>query len=107
MIKMPLNLDPRQGADWHSTLDVGVSRLQEVQSAAETYSADGGDYIRPIMLVQVERTGDDQREGGFIHALDVMERNKHGLRRHPMVWNIEKPKARRVYESAAPQRGEV
>ena len=76
MIKMPLNLDPRQGVDWHSTLDVGVSRLQDVQSAADTYRADGGDYIRPIMLVQVERTGDDQREGGFIHALDVMERLK-------------------------------
>ena len=76
MIKMPLNLDPRQGADWHSTLDIAVSKLRGVQAAAETYEADGGDYIRPIMLVQVERTGDDQREGGFIHALDVMERLK-------------------------------
>ncbi|WP_259972135.1 DEAD/DEAH box helicase [Leisingera caerulea] len=76
MIKMPLNLDPRQGTDWHSTLDAGVTKLHEVQSAAEAYKADGGDYIRPIMLVQVERTGDDQREGGFIHALDVMDRLK-------------------------------
>lgn len=50
--------------------------MQDVQSAAETYRADGGDYIRPVMLVQVERTGDDQREGSFIHALDVMERLK-------------------------------
>ncbi|MBE3637219.1 DEAD/DEAH box helicase [Mangrovicoccus algicola] len=76
MIKMPLNLDPRQSSDWHSTLDVGVTKLREVQAAAEAYEADGGDYIRPIMLVQVERTGDDQREGGFIHALDVMDRLK-------------------------------
>lgn len=76
MIKMPLNLDPRQSTDWRSTLDAGVAKLREVQAAAETYEADGGDYIRPIMLVQVERTGDDQREGGFIHALDVMDRLK-------------------------------
>lgn len=76
MIKMPLNLDPRQSSDWHSTLDVGVAKLREVQTAAEAYEADGGDYIRPIMLVQVERTGDDQRESGFIHALDVMDRLK-------------------------------
>lgn len=76
MIKMPLNLDPRQGVDWHATLDVALSRLAEIQAAATSYQADGGDYIRPIMLVQVERTGDDQREGGFIHALDVMDRLK-------------------------------
>ncbi|MBW6507899.1 MAG: type III restriction endonuclease subunit R [Rhodobacteraceae bacterium] len=76
MIKMPLNLDPRQGTDWHATLDVAVAKLREVQAAAEAYQAEGGDYIRPIMLVQVERTGDDQRESGHIHALDALDRLK-------------------------------
>jgi len=27
MIKMPLNLDPRQGLDWMATLDVSVAKL--------------------------------------------------------------------------------
>ncbi|MDU7587286.1 MAG: hypothetical protein E7K47_07775, partial [Acidovorax sp.] len=30
-------------------------------------------YIRPILLVQVERTGKDQREAGFIHSEDAKE----------------------------------
>lgn len=74
MIKMPLNLDPRQGDDWKATLDVSVAKLNELQDVAEAHTANGGIYIRPIMLVQVERTGDDQRGAGHIHAQDVRER---------------------------------
>jgi len=74
MIKMPLNLDPRQGLDWKATLNAGVGRLNELRAAADRNIADGGDYIRPIMLVQVEQTGDDQRGKGKIHALDVRDR---------------------------------
>lgn len=75
MIKMPLNLDPRQGTDWRATLTVAVAKLDELGKAATAYSADRGPtaYIRPIMLVQVERTGKDQREGTHIHAEDVRE----------------------------------
>ena len=32
-----------------------------------------GRYIRPILLVRVERTGREQRDGRFIHAEDVKE----------------------------------
>jgi type III restriction enzyme len=32
-----------------------------------------GRYIRPIMLVRVERTGKDQRESTFVHAEDARE----------------------------------
>lgn len=74
MIKMPLNLDPRQGDDWKATLDVAVAKLNELQAAAEAHAANGGHYIRPIMLVQVERTGDDQLGAGHIHSKDVQER---------------------------------
>ena len=76
MIKLPLNLDSRQSTDWRTTLDVAVNKLNEVQNSADTYQAESGKYIRPILLVQVERTGDDQRESGLIHALDVQERLK-------------------------------
>lgn len=73
MIKMPLNLDPRQGTDWHGTLTVALGKLQELATAADTLRADSGRYIRPIMLVQVERTGKDQRDGVHIHADDVRD----------------------------------
>tara|TARA_R110002049_G_scaffold161793_1_gene327338 strand:+ start:140 stop:2755 length:2616 start_codon:yes stop_codon:yes gene_type:complete len=73
MIKMPLNLDPRQGTDWRATLTAAVAKLDELHRAADTYRADTGRYIRPIMLVQVERTGKDQRDGAHIHSEDVKE----------------------------------
>lgn len=75
MIKMPLNLDPRQGTDWRSTLTAALDRLNHLQHEATAYGADRGalGYIRPIMLVQVERTGKDQRDGQHIHAEDVKE----------------------------------
>jgi type III restriction enzyme len=41
--------------------------------AADKHRARGGAYIRPICLVQVERTGADQRGAGFVHAEDVKE----------------------------------
>lgn len=75
MIKMPLNLDPRQGADWRGTLTAALGQLDTLQRAATAYGADKGGlgYIRPIMLVQVERTGKEQRDGNHIHADDVKE----------------------------------
>lgn len=73
MIKMPLNVDPRQGTDWRATLTASVAKLDTLHRAARDYRAETGRYIRPIMLVQVERTGKDQRDGGYIHAEDVKE----------------------------------
>ncbi|MHA1564762.1 MAG: DEAD/DEAH box helicase [Alphaproteobacteria bacterium] len=73
MIKMPLNLDPRQGTDWRATLTAAVARLAELDAAARGFRGETGRYIRPIMLVQVERTGKDQRDGAHIHANDVQE----------------------------------
>ena len=73
MIKMPLNLDPRSGSDWHATLAAALGRLRELDAAARTLQAETGRYIRPILLAQVERTGNDQRDGVHIHALDVKE----------------------------------
>lgn len=73
MIKMPLNLDPRQGTDWKATLNVALRKLDELDGKARQLRADTGRYIRPIMLIQVERTGAEQRESGHIHAEDVKE----------------------------------
>ena len=73
MIKMPLNLDPRQGTDWRDTLAVAKQKLDQLDKAARTLHAERGRYIRPILLVQAERTGAEQRDGSHIHALDVKD----------------------------------
>ncbi len=73
MIKMPLNLDPRQGVDWKATLSAGLERLDQLASASEALRAETARYIRPIMLVQVERTGKETRDGNHIHADDVFD----------------------------------
>ncbi|MBC6405412.1 MAG: DEAD/DEAH box helicase family protein [Rhodospirillales bacterium] len=74
MIKMPLNLDPRQGSDWKATLDAALETLRALEASAAALRADSGRYIRPIMLVQVERTGAGQRDSNRIHAEDVKDR---------------------------------
>jgi len=73
MIKMPLNLDPKQGNDWKATLNAALDKLRTLDSTAKSFRAETGRYIRPIMLVQVERTGADQRESNHIHAEDVKD----------------------------------
>ena len=73
MIKMPLNLDARQSDDWIVTLGAALDRLNGLQEKANRFRAETNCYIRPIMLVQVERTGKEQRDGIHIHAKDVKE----------------------------------
>jgi len=73
MIKMPLNLDPKQGNDWKATLNAALATLRSLDDSAKAFQADTGRYIRPIMLVQVERTGADQCESNYIHAEDVKD----------------------------------
>jgi len=73
MIKMPLNLDPRQGNDWKATLNAALDKLDALDADARKFRSETDRYIRPIMLIQVERTGADQRESGHIHAEDVKD----------------------------------
>ena len=68
MIKLPIEVDVRGWADWQSCLGAAVQRLDALQREAELLRAETGRYIRPILLVQVERTGAEQRESGLIHA---------------------------------------
>ena len=73
MIKMPLNLDPWQGTDWRNTLRAALDRLNVLDAEARRLHGERGRYIRPILLVQVERTGKEQRDSGHIHALDAKD----------------------------------
>jgi len=71
MIKMPLNVQPIASTDWQDALRASLDKLNALDASAKAYRADGGGYIRPILLVQAERTGSEQRDGQFIHADDV------------------------------------
>ncbi len=73
MIKMPINLQVKSGDDWRDCLLASIQQLRTLTEAADSHLAEGRTYIRPIMLIQVERTGDDQRDGVYIHADDARD----------------------------------
>jgi len=73
MIKMPVNLETHQSTDWRTTLAAALACLNTLDAEAKRHYAEEASYIRPILLVQVERTGSDQRDGRHIHALDAKE----------------------------------
>lgn len=73
MIKLPLNVTVHGGEEWRDCLRESLERLNELQREAERLQSDTSRYIRPIALIQVERTGKDQRDSGYIHAADVRE----------------------------------
>ena len=59
--------------DWHHTLGQAHAKLEELDNDAVSLQNSEGRYIRPIAVVRVERTGNDQRDGERIHAEDVRE----------------------------------
>lgn len=73
MIKMPMNVAPLPAGEWQTTLQAAWDKLSELEGFARAYEGDGGRYIRPILLVQVERTGAEQTDAGFIHANDARD----------------------------------
>ncbi len=79
MVKLPLELHNAKTGDWKDTLAAAHGKLQELQTLAEQEREESGRYVRPILLIRVERVGKDQREAGFIHADDVREYLRNGL----------------------------
>jgi type III restriction enzyme len=73
MIKLPINLINESPADWKHTLATAKEKLDDLRKDAGKVSNNEGRYIRPLMLVRVERTGKDQRDKGAIHAEEVRE----------------------------------
>ncbi|MDD5631593.1 MAG: DEAD/DEAH box helicase family protein [Methylococcales bacterium] len=73
MVKLPINVTVRGGDDWRVCLRESVEQLNGLQQQAERLRADSARYIRPICLVQVERTGKDQRDGQRVHAEDARD----------------------------------
>lgn len=73
MIKLPINLKVKAGDDWRDCVRESIEMLNRLQADSDKLHDNTAIYIRPILLVQVERTGKEQREAGFIHADDAKE----------------------------------
>lgn len=73
MIKLDIHLTNKTSLDWKDTMLSSVEKRDELEKRAVEYEQNTGENIRPINLIQVERTGKDQREGKFIHSEDVKE----------------------------------
>ena len=73
MIKLDLHITNDASWNWQATLLSAVEHRRRLEAEAERYRAATGRYIRPICLVQVERTGRGQRKPGLVHAEDVRE----------------------------------
>lgn len=75
MIKLPLNIATSGQKDWKDVLTQARDRREVLAHFAEKFADQAGPtrWIRPMVLIQVERTGRDQREAGFIHSQDVKE----------------------------------
>ena len=73
MIKLPIQLVADDKAQWRDTLKAALDKRAELEKEARENHARGGPFIRPIVLVRVERTGKDQRDGVHIHTEDVVD----------------------------------
>lgn len=73
MIKLDLHIINKTSHDWKDTLLEAVNQRNALEKKADSYLASSGEYIRPICLIQVERTGKEQKGGRYIHADDAVE----------------------------------
>ncbi|MDY0142093.1 MAG: DEAD/DEAH box helicase family protein [Bacteroidales bacterium] len=71
MIKLDIHLTNKTSFDWKDTILCSIEKRNNLEKTAEDYEQNTGINIRPINLIQVERTGKDQREGKFIHSEEV------------------------------------
>jgi len=73
MIKLHIHLTNKTSLDWQDTLLASFEKRNDLEQKAREYEGNTGEYIRPICLIQVERTGKDQRDKKYIHAEDAKE----------------------------------
>lgn len=73
MIKLPINICNSNEGKWENCLSKAKLKREELQRIAETNFETTRREIRPIVLIQVERTGKDQRDAGLIHSEQVKE----------------------------------
>jgi type III restriction enzyme len=73
MIKLDLHITIKASVDWKDAMLASVEKRNLLEQKTREYEANTGEYIRPICLVQAERTGREQRGTRYIHSEDVKE----------------------------------
>lgn len=73
MIKLPINIVNSNQRSWKDCLTQARDKRETLARLAAQHFKKSGNLIRPIVLVQVERTGRDQRDAGLVHSEDVKE----------------------------------
>ena len=75
MIKLDMHIIPPVGKenDWQGMLQRIKAHREALEKKAIAYERQSGKYIRPMVLIQAEATGKDQRGKGNVHAEDVKE----------------------------------
>jgi len=73
MIKLPINIANSNQKSWKDCLTQARDKREEIGKLAAKHFKATEKIIRPIVLVQVERTGKDQRDAGFVHSEDVKD----------------------------------
>jgi type III restriction enzyme len=73
MIKLPMNVACSNQKNWKDCLTLARDKRLELAKLARDHYKQTGRLIRPIVLVQVERTGKDQLDTGFVHSEQVKE----------------------------------
>ena len=81
MIKLDLHIHNSASIDWRDTLLASIEHRDRLEVEARRHEAQSGIYLRPICLIQVERTGREQRKPGYVHTDDVREY----LLQHPRI----------------------
>lgn len=73
MIKLPMNISNSDQSSWQNCLTQAREKREHLTKLAEQHYRATEKLIRPIVLVQVERTGKDQRDTGLVHSEAVKE----------------------------------
>ena len=73
MIKLDLHIHNKTSGDWRGALLESVEHRERLEVEARRHEAESGTYIRPICVIQVERTGREQRRPRYVHTDDVRE----------------------------------
>src|SRR5262249_16345977 len=71
MIKLPINVANSNQKSWKDCLTQARDRRSELAALSEKNYRATGRLIRPIVLVQVERTGKKQQNVGLVHSEHV------------------------------------
>jgi type III restriction enzyme len=78
MIKLPINVANSNQKSWKDCLTQARDRREELAAFAEKHYRATGRLIRPIILVQAERTGKKQQDAKLVHSEHV---KKHLIER--------------------------